>query len=80
MADKSGSSVKKPNIFVRSWRKLREAFSELRKVTWPTFGKTLKQLGIVLVVVAFFLIVITAINYGLWELYQFVFQVGKYKI
>lgn len=73
MADKNVSSAKKPNIFVRLWRKIKEVFSELRKVTWPTFGKTLAQTGIVLVVVLFFLVIITGINVGLGELYKLVF-------
>jgi len=77
MADKSSSSVKKPNIFVRMWRKLKEVFAELRKVTWPTFGKVLGQLGIVIAVVLFFLIVITGINTGFNELYRLVFKIGS---
>jgi len=72
MADKN-TSVKKPNIFVRFWRKIKEVFSELKKVTWPTFGKTLVQLGIVLVVVLFFLVIITGINVGFAALYDLVF-------
>ena len=33
---------KKPNIFVRMGRKIKEVFSELKKVTWPSFGKVVK--------------------------------------
>ena len=32
----------KPNIFARFWKKMKEVFSELKKVTWPTFGKRIK--------------------------------------
>ena len=32
---------KKPNWFVRQGRKIKETFSELKRVTWPTFGKAL---------------------------------------
>lgn len=74
MADKGNSSVKKPNIFVRMGRKLKEVFSELKKVTWPTFGKTIAQLGIVIAVVLFFLVIIAGINYGLVALYDVVFN------
>jgi preprotein translocase SecE subunit len=49
---------KRPNIFVRIGRKLKEVFSELKKVTWPTFPTVLKQTGIVVVVVLFFLLLI----------------------
>ena len=32
---KGKTAVKKPNIFVRMGRKIKEVFSELKKVTWP---------------------------------------------
>lgn len=62
---KGKTAVKKPNIFVRMGRKIKEVFSELKKVTWPSFGKIVKSTGAVLAVVIAFLIVFTAINYGL---------------
>ena len=62
---KGKTAVKKPNIFVRMGRKIKEVFSELKKVTWPSFGKVVKSTGAVLAVVSAFLIVFTAINYGL---------------
>lgn len=62
---KGKTAVKKPNIFVRMGRKVKEVFSELKKVTWPSFGKVVKSTGAVLAVVIAFLIVFTAINYGL---------------
>ena len=68
MAQKSDNKVKKPNIFVRMGRKLKETFSELKRVTWPTFPKVVKATCVVLVVVIAFTVVITAINYGLQEL------------
>ena len=57
---KGKTAVKKPNIFVRMGRKIKEVFSELKKVTWPSFGKVVKSTGAVLAVVIAFLI-----NYGL---------------
>ena len=65
---KAKSAEKKPNIFVRMGRKLKEVFSELKKVTWPTFGKVVKATGVVLVVEVNFLVIFRAINYGLGEL------------
>lgn len=62
---KGKTAVKKPNIFVRMGRKIKEVFSELKKVTWPSFGKVVKSTGAVLAIVIVFLIVFTAINYGL---------------
>ena len=69
---KAKTAVKKPNIFVRMGRKIKEVFSELKKVTWPTFGKVMKATGTVILIVVLFLIVITAVNYGLSELLQLI--------
>ncbi|MDE5766090.1 MAG: preprotein translocase subunit SecE [Clostridia bacterium] len=59
---------KKPNIFVRMGRKLKEVFSELKRVTWPTFPKVVKATCVVLVVVLIFTVVATGINQGLQAL------------
>lgn len=67
---------KRPNIFVRAWRKIKETFSELKRVTWPSFGKALKSTGVVLVIVLVFMVVVTAINYGLLELLELLIRVG----
>ena len=69
---KAKTAVKKPNIFVRMGRKIKEVFSELKKVTWPTFGKVMKATGTVILIVVLFLIVITVVNYGLSELLQLI--------
>lgn len=61
---------KKPNFFVRLGKKLKETFSELKRVTWPSFPKVVKGTCVVLVVVVIFTIVVTGINYGLQELLQ----------
>ena len=66
------NEAKRPNIFVRAGRKLKETFSELKRVTWPTFPKVLKSTGVVLVVVLVFLVVVTAINSGLEALLKLV--------
>ncbi len=68
MAQKNDNKAQKPNIFVRMGRRLKETFSELKRVTWPTFPKVIKGTCVVLVVVAIFTVVVTAINYGLQEL------------
>ena len=47
--------------------KIKDVFSELKKVSWPTFPKVIKQTGIVLAVVAIFLVVITAFDFGLLQ-------------
>jgi len=42
MAQKNDNKAQKPNIFVRMGRRLKETFSELKRVTWPTFPKVIK--------------------------------------
>ncbi len=67
---------KKPNIFVRMGRKIKEVFSELKRVTWPSFGKVVKATCVVLVVVLVFTVVITGINFGLQKLLELLTNVG----
>lgn len=74
---KEKSAVKKPNIFVRMGRKIKEVFSELKKVTWPSFGKVMKATSVVISVVVIFLIVFTAINFGLSSLLDLVTGIGS---
>lgn len=50
----------------------RELGSELKKVSWPTFGKTMKQTGIVLIVTCSFLFVVMGIDAGLGALYNYI--------
>ena len=66
MAKNENNVVKKPNIFVRFGKKLKETFSELKRVTWPSFPKVVKATCVVLVVVITFTVIITAINFG-WD-------------
>ena len=74
---KSKSKEKKPNIFKRLGRKIKEIFSELKKVSWPTVGKVIKQTGVVLAVVVIFLIVITAFDFGLLHLLELISPAGR---
>jgi len=41
---------------------IKEIFSELKKVNWPTFKQACKQTGAVLVVVALFMVVVLGID------------------
>lgn len=79
-ADKKTKKVdknKKPNIFVRIGRKLKETFSELKRVTWPTFPQALKATGVVLAIVIVFLIITTGVNYGFSALLQLLTSLGE---
>ena len=48
---KSNKKNKKPGFFARIGAKCKDVFSELKKVSWPSFGKVVKQTGIVIAVV-----------------------------
>ena len=67
-AKKAKKKDGKPGFFKRVGIKIRDVFSELKRVTWPTFPKVVKQTGVVLVVVLAFLVVITAFDTGLLNL------------
>ena len=66
--EKKVNKNKKPNIFTRMWVKLKEIFSELKKVTWPSFSTVVKQLGCVLGIVLVVLAIILAMDFGLQKL------------
>ena len=74
MANKN--EVKKANFFVRMGRKPKETFSELKRVTWPTFPKVVKSTCVVLVVVVAFLLVVTGINQLLQFLLELLTSIG----
>ena len=67
---------KKPNVFVRMGRKLKETFSELKRVTWPTFGKALKATGVVIVIVLIFTVIVTGVNFGFTKLLELITDLG----
>lgn len=76
MAKQVSKEEKKPNFFVRTGRKLKETFSELKRVTWPSFPKVVKSTCVVLVVVVVFLVVVTGINFGLQKLLELITSIG----
>ena len=76
---KGTAKEKKPNIFVRMGRKLKEVFSELKRVSWPTFGKVMKATGAVLVVVAVFTVLFAGINSGLQYLWNLLVETTRPK-
>ena len=68
--------TKKDNFFKRIGRKFKEVFSELKKVSWPTFNKIVKQTAVVLGVVLLFMVVITLMDLGLGALLQLLTNLG----
>ncbi len=73
---KPQNKQKKPNIFVRLGRKLKEVFSEIKKVSWPSFDKVVKQTSIVIGVVLVFFIVIMLMDLGLGKLLTLLTTIG----
>ena len=67
-AKKAKKKDGKPNFFKRIGLKIKDVFSELKRVTWPNFPKVVKKTGVVLVVVLVFLVIITAFDTGLLNL------------
>ena len=49
---------------------LKGMFSELRKVSWPSFGQTVAKTGVVIVVVLVFRLLVFGVDYGLMHLYR----------
>ena len=62
MANATKIKNKKPSWFRRVGAKLKETFSELKRVTWPKFATVLKTTGIVLLIVTAFLTVVTGVD------------------
>ena len=58
--DKNKGKKRKEPGKVRRWFK--DFFSELKKVTWPSFAQVLKQTGTVLLVTVCFLLVVLAFD------------------
>ncbi len=57
---------KKPGLF----KKLKDAWLELKKVTWPTFLTVVKKTGVVIFVVILSTVVLFGIDYLLGLLYK----------
>ena len=67
--DKKKNDKKKPQKEKGKFKKkAKETMSEIKKVTWPSFGEVCKRTGVVLAVVLIFAVVIFGIDYGLGAL------------
>ena len=69
---KKTKKIKKPGLFKKIGMKMKDVFSELKKVAWPKFPKVVKQTGVVFAVVIVFLVVINAFDFGLMELLKLI--------
>lgn len=61
-ASKQTKTQKKAKQEKQKRSRVKETISELKKVSWPSFGKACKQTGTVLAVVAVFMLVILGID------------------
>lgn len=52
------TETKKPGLFKRLGEFFKKSWSELKKVSWPTFRTVMKNTCIVILIVAFFSVVI----------------------
>ena len=77
MANASKNKNKKPSWFKRVGAKIKETFSELKRVTWPKFSTVVKTTGVVLVIVLAFLVVVTAVDRGLLALLELLTKAGN---
>ena len=68
------SQNNKPSWFRRVGAKIKETFSELKRVSWPKFNTVLKTTGVVLVIVIAFLIIVTGVDSLLGWLLELISQ------
>ena len=66
LKEKKEKKEKKGGLF----KKLKEAWSELKKVTWPGFSSVVKKTGVVILVALIFTVVLFGIDYLLGLFYN----------
>ena len=68
--------TKKPGLFKRIGGFFAKSWSELKKVTWPTFKQVVGNTLIVLAVVAFFSVVVFLFDTGFMYLIKWIGSIG----
>ncbi len=68
--------TKKPGLFKRLGKFFAKSWSELKKVTWPTFKKVVSNTLIVLAVVLFFSLVVFGFDTGFMYLIKWIGSIG----
>ncbi len=63
------ASAKKEKVKQAKSSKVKDTFGELKKVSWPSFGKVVKNTAIVLAVVVVFALALWGIDYLLFLLH-----------
>ncbi len=79
MADKKSTakSNKKPNVFVRFFKYLRECVGEMKKITWTSPKTATKNFFIVLIVIIVVGLFLFALDRGLYYLFSLIINVGS---
>ena len=70
----SAGKTKKPNVFSRLIKYLRECKGEIKKITWPTPKTVFKNMGIVIAVIAIVGLFIFGLDRGLYALLGLIMQ------
>ncbi len=68
--------AKRPNLFKRLGRFFAKSWSELKKVSWPSFKTVVKNTLIVLAVVLFFAVLIFGVDTGFMYLVKWIGGIG----
>ncbi len=68
--------AKKPNLFQRLGKFFAKSWSELKKVTWPTFKTVVSNTLIVLAVVLFFSLIVFGFDTGFMYLIKWIGSIG----
>ncbi len=74
---KRGEKGKVASFFSRMGKGIKETALELKRVTWPTLPAALKATGVVIAIVAVFLVIVTLINFGLLEALEWLTRLGS---
>ena len=75
-AAKTAKKSKKPNVFSRAIKYLRECKGEIKKITWPTPMQTTKNFGIVVLVIAIIGVFVWLLDTGLFALLSLVMSMA----
>ncbi|MGN0499460.1 MAG: preprotein translocase subunit SecE [Acutalibacteraceae bacterium] len=70
----SAGKTKKPNVFSRIIKYLRECKGEIKKITWPTPRTVFKNMGIVIAVIVIIGLFIFGLDRGLYALLGLIMQ------
>ena len=74
MAETTNQTAKKSGLFSRITKYFRETKAELKKVSWPAKTQLIHNTLIILVFIAIFTIILSALDVGFGKLFQWITQ------